>query len=65
MGKYKSPTNSCKWCIIIFHDSLYLGVKENLIVDIGSEQLSYKRWWWKTANALGLKRFLIPFLLWV
>ena len=42
------------------HDSLYLEVKENLIVDIGSEQLKYKDMMKKTANALGLKRFLIP-----
>lgn len=42
------------------HDSLYMEVKENLIVDIGSEQLSYKEMMKKTANALGLKRFLIP-----
>ena len=41
-------------------DSLYLEVKENLIVDIGSEQLKYKDMMKKTANALGLKRFLIP-----
>lgn len=42
------------------HDSLYLGVRENLIVDIGSAQLSYKKMMGKTALALGLKRFLIP-----
>ena len=42
------------------HDSLYLGVRENLIVDIGSAQLSYKEMMEKTAFALGLKRFLIP-----
>lgn len=42
------------------HDSLYLEVKENLIVDIGSAQLSYKEMMEKTALALGLKRFLIP-----
>ncbi len=42
------------------HDSLYLGVRENLIVDIGSAQLSYKEMMEKTALALGLKRFLIP-----
>lgn len=42
------------------HDSLYLEVRENLIVDIGSAQLSYKEMMEKTALALGLKRFLIP-----
>ncbi|AXX90826.1 epimerase [Arcobacter suis] len=44
--------------------SLYLDVKENLIVDIGSEQLSYKNMMLKTAKVLGLKRILItlPFM---
>ena len=40
--------------------SLYLDTKENLIVDIGSEELSYKDMMHKTASVLGLKRFLIP-----
>ena len=46
------------------HKSLYLDVKENLIVDIGSEQLSYKNMMLKTAKVLGLKRILItlPFI---
>ena len=46
------------------HNSLYLDVKENLIVDIGSEQLSYKNMMLKTAKVLGLKRILItlPFM---
>ncbi len=46
------------------HDALYLDMKENLIVDIGSEQLSYKNMMLKTAKALGLKRYLItlPFM---
>ena len=46
------------------HKSLYLDVKENLIVDIGSEQLSYKNMMLKTAKVLGLKRYLItlPFM---
>ena len=46
------------------HKSLYLDVKENLIVDIGSEQLSYKNMMLKTAKVLGLKRILItlPFM---
>lgn len=46
------------------HNSLYLGKKENLIVDIGSEQLSYKNMMLKTAKVLGLKRYLItlPFM---
>lgn len=42
------------------HNALYLEKKENLIVDIGSEQLSYKNMMLKTAKVLGLKRYLIP-----
>ncbi|MDD3008291.1 MAG: SDR family oxidoreductase [Arcobacter sp.] len=42
------------------HNGLYLEKKENLIVDIGSEQLSYKNMMLKTAKVLGLKRYLIP-----
>lgn len=46
------------------HNGLYLNGKENLIVDIGSEQLSYKNMMLKTAKVLGLKRYLItlPFM---
>ncbi len=46
------------------HNALYLDMKENLIVDVGSEQLSYKNMMLKTAKALGLKRYLItlPFM---
>ncbi len=46
------------------HNALYLDMKENLIVDVGSEQLSYKNMILKTAKALGLKRYLItlPFM---
>ncbi|XPV54024.1 MAG: hypothetical protein ACNI3H_03090 [Halarcobacter ebronensis] len=40
--------------------SIYLKEKENLIVDIGSEQLTYKQMMLETAKALGLKRVLIP-----
>ena len=40
--------------------SLYLEEKKNLIIDIGSEQLSYKQMMLQTAQALGLKRVLIP-----
>jgi hypothetical protein len=41
-----------------------LNIQENVIVDIGSEQLSYKNMMLKTAKALGLKRYLItlPFM---
>ena len=42
------------------YESLTLEVKENIIVDIGSQELSYKEMMLKTANILGLKRFLIP-----
>lgn len=41
-------------------ESLSLETKENLIVDIGSEQLKYKDMMLKTAEALDLKRVIIP-----
>ena len=46
------------------YNALYLDIKENLVVDIGSEQLSYKNMMLKTAKVLGLKRYLItlPFM---
>ncbi|PPK61930.1 uncharacterized protein YbjT (DUF2867 family) [Malaciobacter marinus] len=40
--------------------SLFLEEKENLIVDIGAEQLTYKQMMLQTAKALGLKRYIIP-----
>lgn len=40
--------------------SIYLEEKENLIIDIGTEQLTYKQMMEKTALALGLKRYIIP-----
>jgi len=40
--------------------ALYLEEKNNLIVDIGSEQLTYKQMMLQTAEALGLKRVIIP-----
>jgi uncharacterized protein YbjT (DUF2867 family) len=40
--------------------SLHLEYDKNLVVDIGSEQLSYKEMMLQTANALGLKRYLLP-----
>ncbi len=43
------------------HNSLYLDVERSLIVDVGSEQLSYKNMMLKTAKVLGLKRYLITF----
>ena len=42
------------------HSSLYLQESKNLMIDIGSEQLSYKEMMEKTAKALDLKRMLIP-----
>ena len=42
------------------YDSLTLDINENLIVDIGSEELSYRDMMKKTGNVLGLKRLLIP-----
>ena len=42
------------------YDSLKLDIKENVIVDIGSEELSYRDMMKKTGNVLGLTRILIP-----
>jgi uncharacterized protein YbjT (DUF2867 family) len=42
------------------HNSIYLKEEENLIVDIGSVQMSYKNMMLKTAKVLGLKRVIIP-----
>ncbi|AXH12445.1 SDR family oxidoreductase [Halarcobacter bivalviorum] len=41
-------------------EALVLKEKQNLIIDIGSEQLTYKEMMLQTAKALGLKRVLIP-----
>lgn len=41
-------------------ESLFVKVKGNLIVDIGTEQLSYKEILLQTAKALGLNRIIIP-----
>jgi uncharacterized protein YbjT (DUF2867 family) len=41
-------------------EAIKLETKENLIVDIGSKALSYKEMMIGTANALGLKRVIIP-----
>ena len=41
-------------------ESLYIEEKENIIIDIGSEQLTYKEMMIQTAETLGLKRLLIP-----
>lgn len=40
--------------------SLYLKETKNLVIDIGSEQLKYKDMMLQTAEALGLKRIIIP-----
>jgi len=42
------------------YESIYLKEKDNLIIDIGAEQLTYKEMMLKTAEALGLKRYIIP-----
>lgn len=42
------------------YDSISIDTKENLIVDIGSEELSYRDMMVKTGKVLGLKRVLIP-----
>ncbi len=41
-------------------ESLHIKEKENIIIDIGSEQLTYKEMMIKTGETLGLKRLLIP-----
>jgi len=42
------------------YDSMHLEIKENIIVDIGSEELSYRDMMIRTGKVLGLKRLLIP-----
>ena len=41
-------------------DSLYLKESKSLVIDIGAEQLKYKEMMLQTAEALGLKRIIIP-----
>ncbi|MBU0923955.1 SDR family oxidoreductase [bacterium] len=41
-------------------EAIKLETKENIMVDIGSKALSYKEMMIGTANALGLKRIIIP-----
>ncbi|MDY0051351.1 MAG: SDR family oxidoreductase [Aliarcobacter sp.] len=41
-------------------EAISIDTKENLIVDIGSKALTYKEMMIGTANALGLKRIIIP-----
>ena len=41
-------------------EAINLETKENLIVDIGSKALTYKEMMIGTANALGLKRIIVP-----
>ena len=41
-------------------ESLYIKETKNLIIDIGAEQLKYKEMMLQTAEALGLKRIIIP-----
>ena len=42
------------------YESLFIKEEENLTIDIGTEQLTYKEMMLKTAEALGLKRYIIP-----
>lgn len=42
------------------YQALYLEYKDNLVIDIGSQELSYKEMMLQTAQALGLKRRLLP-----
>ena len=46
--------------LLYLQNSLYLQTTDNLVVDIGSEKLSYKNMMLKTAKVLGLKRVIIP-----
>ncbi|MBN2781939.1 MAG: SDR family oxidoreductase [Campylobacterales bacterium] len=46
--------------LLYLKEALYLKYKDNLIVDIGSNQMSYKEMMLQTAKVLGLKRYLIP-----
>lgn len=46
--------------LLYLQNSLHLQTKENLMIDIGSEKLSYKNMMLKTAKVLGLKRVIIP-----
>lgn len=46
--------------LLYLQNSMHLQTKENLMVDIGSEKLSYKNMMLKTAKVLGLKRVIIP-----
>ncbi len=42
------------------HESLYLQERKNITVDIGSKAMTYKQMMLQTAQALGLKRYVIP-----
>jgi uncharacterized protein YbjT (DUF2867 family) len=51
---------SIKDVLSYLEEAIKLEYKKNLIVDIGSKALSYKEMMIGTANALGLKRIIIP-----
>ncbi|MDD3856281.1 SDR family oxidoreductase [Sulfurimonas sp.] len=42
------------------HQGLYLSYDKNLVVDIGAQQMSYRDMMLKTAQIMGLKRYLFP-----
>ncbi|UTJ07545.1 SDR family oxidoreductase [Arcobacter roscoffensis] len=42
------------------YESIYLKEEKNLTIDVGAEQLTYKEMMLKTAEALDLKRYIIP-----
>ncbi|MFK2823751.1 SDR family oxidoreductase [Arcobacter sp. YIC-80] len=42
------------------YESIYLKEEKNLVIDVGAEQLTYKEMMLKTAEALNLKRYIIP-----
>ncbi len=46
------------------YDAKDLAVKANLVVDIGSEKLSFREMLKKTAEVIGVKRYIIPIPSW-
>lgn len=46
--------------IYYLYHGVYLNTNESLIIDIGSDQMTYRQMMEKTAQAMGLKRYLLP-----
>jgi len=63
VGTYAQPI-AVDDVINYLFSSLYLEYNENLVVDIGAKKMMYKEMMLETAEALGLKRYLIavPFM---